>query len=91
MRLLKSLENSSSISYSQAVGNITNSLLFIYIIDIIWPRLDKCIRLWSMQYANHGLYNFIREKKILSGEDFEERDEHLITLVNFFLTLKVYF
>ncbi|CAO3703054.1 unnamed protein product [Rhizopus stolonifer] len=51
----------------------------------------KYIRLWSMQYAKHGLYNFVREKKILLGEDFEEREEHLIYLVKFFLTLEVYF
>lgn len=43
-----------------------------------------------MQYAKHGLYNFVREKKILVGEDFEEREEHLASLVNFFMTLKVY-
>ncbi|KAG1046636.1 hypothetical protein G6F43_010887 [Rhizopus delemar] len=49
---------------------------------------NKYIRLWSMQYAKHGLYNFVREKKILVGEDFEEREEHLASLVNFFMTLK---
>lgn len=32
--------------------------------------------------------NFIREKKILEGEDFEERREHITSVFNFFLTLK---
>ncbi|KAI8885880.1 hypothetical protein K501DRAFT_310673 [Backusella circina FSU 941] len=41
-----------------------------------------------MQYAKYGLYNFVQEKKILLGEDFEERDEQLTSLVYFFLTLK---
>ncbi|PHZ08327.1 uncharacterized protein RHIMIDRAFT_269848 [Rhizopus microsporus ATCC 52813] len=51
---------------------------------------DKHIRLWSMQYTEHGIYNFVREKKILVGEEFEERREYITSLFNFFLTLKVY-
>ncbi|KAG1463133.1 hypothetical protein G6F46_009645 [Rhizopus delemar] len=46
------------------------------------------IRLWSMQYAKNGLYDFVREKKILLSEDFNNREEQLVSLVNFFLSLK---
>ncbi|CAO0799926.1 unnamed protein product [Mucor circinelloides] len=49
----------------------------------------KHIRLWSMQYTKHGIYNFVREKKILVGEDFEERREHITSIFDFFFTLKV--
>ncbi|KAI8368400.1 hypothetical protein EDC96DRAFT_543489 [Choanephora cucurbitarum] len=37
-----------------------------------------CIRLWSMQYAKHGIYNFVRE----------DREVQLAPLVNFYLNLK---
>ncbi|KAG0795861.1 hypothetical protein G6F16_010691 [Rhizopus arrhizus] len=47
------------------------------------------IRLWSMQYAKNGLYDFVREEKILRSEDFSTREEQLVSLVNFFLSLKV--
>lgn len=43
-----------------------------------------------MQYTKHGIYNFVREIKILAGEDFEGRSEHMTSLFNFFLILKVY-
>ncbi|KAI9334057.1 hypothetical protein BD770DRAFT_432311 [Pilaira anomala] len=49
---------------------------------------DRYIRLWSMQYANHGLYNFVREKKILLGKDFVNKSNHVTSLYNFFSTLK---
>ncbi|KAF1797067.1 hypothetical protein FB192DRAFT_1402009 [Mucor lusitanicus] len=47
------------------------------------------IRLWSMQYAKNRLYNFVREKKILLSEDFEESEEQLVSLATFFLSLQV--
>jgi hypothetical protein len=42
-----------------------------------------------MQYAKNGLYDFVREEKILLSEDFSNREEQLVSLVNFFLNLKV--
>ncbi|KAG1157186.1 hypothetical protein G6F37_006929 [Rhizopus arrhizus] len=38
------------------------------------------IRLWSMQYAKNGLYDFVREEKILLSEDFSTREEQLVSL-----------
>ncbi|CEG82877.1 hypothetical protein RMATCC62417_16870 [Rhizopus microsporus] len=34
---------------------------------------DKHIRLWSMQYARSGLYDFMREEKVSLSENFDER------------------
>ncbi|KAI9267073.1 hypothetical protein EDC94DRAFT_657454 [Helicostylum pulchrum] len=47
-------------------------------------------RLCSMQYARNGLYNFVREKKIVLSEDFDKREEQLEPLLNFFLDLKIF-
>ncbi|KAI9247277.1 hypothetical protein EDC94DRAFT_528985, partial [Helicostylum pulchrum] len=64
------------------------NILFICINDIIWSRLDKYIRLWSMRYYKHVLYNFVREKKILVSVEFRDREEQLEPLVYFFFDLK---
>lgn len=37
-----------------------------------------------MTYTRNGLYDFVREEKISLSENFDEREDNLASLVNFF-------
>ncbi|CAO3615038.1 unnamed protein product [Mucor hiemalis] len=74
--LLAMLKTVADKYHFASVGEFENLKLYF-----VQPS-DKFIRLWSMQYAKHGLYNFVREKKILVSEDFEQRGDHLESLID---------
>lgn len=52
-------------------------------------KLDKYIRLWSMQYFQNGICYFVRESKVKVSEEFNDKDKTLAELCNFFYMLKV--
>ncbi|KAG1047906.1 hypothetical protein G6F43_009672 [Rhizopus delemar] len=49
---------------------------------------DKYLRLWSMNYSKNGLYDFLREEKIVLSEEFIDRDKHPMSLIKFFLSFR---
>lgn len=42
-----------------------------------------------MNYSKNGLYDFVREEKIVLSEEFIDRDKHSMNLIKFFLSFKV--
>jgi hypothetical protein len=43
-----------------------------------------------MQYSKNRLYKFVREEKVVLGEEFEDRKKHFNTIISFLLKFKVW-